>query len=103
MINLIIIALVGLLESFISTIYSKFRQRGKLLYTAFSCIVYNVTWFYMLSKVVENIKNWILISVYIIFCAIGDILGLIFDKHIEKLAHLKGIKRKRRKNIKRRR
>ncbi len=103
MVNFIIIAVVGLLESFISTVYSKFRQRGKLLYTAISCIIYNITWFYMLAKIVENIQNWKLIAVYIIFCAAGDVLGLIFDKHIEKIARIKGIKTKRRKNIKRRR
>jgi len=103
MISLVIIAIVGLLESFISTIYSKFRQRGKLLYTAISSITYNAVWFYMLARILENMSNWSLIVVYILFCAIGDILGLIFDKHIEKLAHLKGIKTKRRKNIKRRR
>ena len=103
MINFIIIAIVGLLESFISTIYSKFRQRGKLLYTAISCITYNAVWFYMLARVLENIANWKLIAVYIIFCALGDVFGLIFDKHIEKIARNKGIKTKRRKNIKRRR
>lgn len=102
MINFIIIAIVGLLEAFISTIYSKFRQRGKLSYTAISCIIYNVTWFYMLAKIIENISNWILIAVYIIFCAIGDVLGLRFDKHIEKLAKLRGIKLRKNKKYGRR-
>lgn len=102
MIKLIIIAIVGLLESFISTIYSKFRQRGKYLFTAISCVIYNVTWFYMLAKVIENISNWILIAIYIIFCAIGDVLGLRFDKHLEKLAKLRGIKLKRNKKYGRR-
>ncbi|MFH0806087.1 MAG: hypothetical protein V1901_04380 [Patescibacteria group bacterium] len=101
MIDLIIIAIVGILESFISTIYSKFRQRSNYLYTAISGLIYNITWFYMLSRVIENIKNIKLIAIYIIFCMIGDLLGLKFDIYLEKLAKFKGIKIKKHKIIKR--
>ena len=92
-----LIILAGFFEAFGSTLNSKFRQKSMKLRTFISSIVNILVWVYIISKIVENISNIKLILVYAISYASGDVLGLIFDQHLDKLAKLKGIKLRKKK------
>jgi uncharacterized membrane protein len=91
----LILACVGLLEAFLSTINSKFRQKSSLLLTFITSFINALVWYYLISMVVENIKNGSLILIYSMCYASGDVLGLVFDKYLEKLAKIRGFKFKK--------
>jgi len=91
-IKYIIIAVVGIIEAFGSTLNSKFRQKSKKLFSFITAFTNIVVWYFIISMVIENINNAWLAFVYAIFYSIGDVLGLCFDEHLEKVARFKGFK-----------
>jgi len=96
---MILIIFAGFIEAFGTTLNSKFRQKSMKLRTFISSTLNILVWVYIISKIIENISNLRLIIVYAFSYALGDVVGLIFDQHLDKLAILKGIrfKKKRRK------
>ncbi|HUS51198.1 MAG TPA: DUF5698 domain-containing protein [Candidatus Paceibacterota bacterium] len=92
MIKYIIIAIVGIIEAFGSTLNSKFRQKTKKLFSFITAYINILVWYYIFRSVYENIDNFPLIIVYATFYSLGDILGLCFDEYLEKVARFKGLK-----------
>jgi uncharacterized protein YebE (UPF0316 family) len=88
----LIIFVVGLVEAFLNTLNSKFRQRSHLLLSFITAFVTIFIWAYIVSQVVENINNLLLIICYAISYSVGDVLGLVFDKYLEILAKSKTLK-----------
>lgn len=101
MIKVIIIFLVGILEAFLTTINSKFRQKSNRLLSFITAFVSIFIWIYIVAQVVENITNFWLILSYALSYSVGDVLGLIFDRYLERLAKTRKIKFFRRKNKRR--
>jgi len=101
MIKYIIVIIIGLLEAFGTTINSKFRQKSNKLLSFITAFINIFLWAYIVSQIVENIKNINLLILYALSYSSGDVLGLIFDKYLEKLASSKGLKFRRRKTHKR--
>jgi len=97
MIKYIIIAIVGIIEAFGSTLNSKFRQRSNKIATAISSFIYALIWYYLIAMVIENIKNLWLVIDYGIFYSIGDVLALYFDTYLEKLSKIKGFRKRKKK------
>jgi uncharacterized protein YebE (UPF0316 family) len=103
LIKYFIVIFIGLLEAFGITINSKFRQKSNKLYSFITAFFNIFLWIYIVSQVVENINNIALVIVYALSYSIGDVLGLTFDKYLEKLAKLRGLKFKRKKYYRRKR
>jgi uncharacterized protein YebE (UPF0316 family) len=101
MFKLILIFLVGLLEAFLTTLNSKFRQKSNKLLSFITAFVSIFVWIYIVSQIVENISHFWLIASYALSYSLGDVLGLIFDKYLEKLAKIRKIKFFRRRNKRR--
>ena len=97
----LIVILIGLLEAFGTTINSKFRQKSNKLYSFITAFFNIFLWVYIVSQIVENINNPILLIFYALAYSLGDVLGLNFDRYLEKLAKLKGLQFKRKKSCKR--
>ena len=91
----IILGLVGLIEAFLSTINSKFRQKSNKIPSFITSFINVIIWYYLIGKVMENINNTTLALVYAGSYASGDVLGLIFDDHLDKLAKFSGFKFKK--------
>lgn len=92
MFTYLVIAIVGILEAFLSTINSKFRQKSKQIGTFVTSFINGLVWYYLISMVIENIKNGGLIVIYATFYALGDVLGLRFDNYLDKLVKTKGFR-----------
>jgi len=103
MIIYIIIILVGLIEAFCSTLNSKFRQKSNRTLTFITSFINIFVWYCLLRMVIENIANIYLALVYGIAYAMGDVLGLLFDSYLEKIAKFKGLKFRRKSSNKRKR
>lgn len=102
MIKYFIIFIVGFIEAFGTTINSKFRQKSNLLFSNITARINLWLWVYVISQIIGNLYNITLILIYIEAYCLGDVLGLVFDKYLEKLAKKKGIhlKKKKRNNKK---
>ena len=96
-----ILAGIGLLEAFLSTINSKFRQKSHLTLTFITSFINGLVWYFLITKVLENVNNPSLALSYSATYALGDVLGLRFDKYLESLAKIKGIKFKKKNSRKR--
>ncbi len=92
MIKYIILAIVGIIEAFGTTLNSKFRQKTKKLFSFITAFINIIIWYFIISMVIENINNAYLAVVYALFYSIGDVLGLCFDEHLEKVARIRGLK-----------
>jgi len=92
MIKYLIITIIGIIEAFGSTLNSKFRQKSKKLFSFITAFVNIVIWYFIISMVIENINNAWLALVYAISYSLGDVLGLVFDEHLERVAKIKGFK-----------
>lgn len=103
MIIYFIIILVGLIEAFCSTLNSKFRQKSNRIPTFITSFINIFVWYCLLRMVVENIANINLAIVYGVAYAIGDVLGLVFDDYLSKIAKFRGIKFRKKFTKKRKR
>jgi multidrug transporter EmrE-like cation transporter len=101
MIKYIIIAIVGLIEAFGTTINSKFRQKSHKLRSFITAFINIIIWYYLIYLVIQNINNLKLVLIYAVFYATGDVLALYFDNYLEKIAKFRGLKFKKRKSLKR--
>jgi uncharacterized protein YebE (UPF0316 family) len=54
-------------------------------------------WFYVISKLIENLHNIWIILIYAIGFASGDLLAIQFDKKLELLAKMRGVKYRKKK------
>ena len=97
------VGLIGLVECFGLALNNKFLQRSKKLPCFISSFVNQILWFIVIGIAVETLHNWGLRLVYALGFAAGDILAIILDNKLEKLAALKKVKfiRKRIKRKKR--
>lgn len=102
MLKYIILSIVGIIEAFGTTINSKFRQRSNKLFSFITAFINIFLWVYIFSQIVENINNIKLLVIYAISYSLGDVLGLTFDRYLEKLARIKGLRLRRKRRIRRR-
>jgi uncharacterized protein YebE (UPF0316 family) len=97
----IIFFAVGLLEMFFWSLNTKALIKDKLPNTfIFTCLGVMI-WFFVVSKVAENVNNISLMLGYALGCASGNCITIKIDKHIDKIAKLRFWKRKCKKKIKR--
>lgn len=98
----IIIAIIGLIESFGGSINMKFLQRSKKLFCFITAFFNILLWYFIISMIIEDIANIWLIFVYATSYAFGDVLAITFDQKLEKIAKTYSVKRKRKKKLKKR-
>lgn len=95
MLNYIWIGMIGVVECFGLALNNKFLQRSKKVPCFISSFLNQVLWFVVIGIAVETIHNWLLRIVYAIGFAAGDILAIMLDNKLEKIARLKGLKPKK--------
>ena len=83
---------IALIESFGLGLNAKFLQRGKKLPCYITSSINALLYLTVLGVAVENLHNWPAKILYVNGFALGDILTLMFDAKLEKLAKSKGIK-----------
>jgi len=97
----LIYIVVGLVETFIATMGFKFLQRNMIIPVFITDWIYNFLMCYVLVTLVKDTQNvWLIVS-YSTGYALGGVFGIIFDKYLAKLAKSKGLKRWKRKFLKR--
>jgi uncharacterized protein YebE (UPF0316 family) len=89
---------LGVVECFGTTLNTKFVQRDKKLPSFITSFINILVWAFVLSTLIESMgKSWDLIIVYGLGYASGDVLGIMFENYLEKLAKLKGFWLKKKK------
>lgn len=83
------------------SLQTKSLIKDRILNTFIFTFISIVIWFYVVSKVAENVNNvWLMIT-YAIGCSIGNCVTIKIDKQMEKLASLRIKRKKKKKNGKR--
>jgi len=96
MLNHLWIGTIGLIECFGLALNTKFLQRSKVIPCFASSFLNQILWFVVIGIAIETIHNWPLRITYAVGFAIGDILAILLDNKLEKIARLKGLKPKKR-------
>lgn len=96
------IFLVGILECFLLSLNAKFLQRGKRMRCFITSFINALVWFWVISLIIDNIKNGKAVLIYGLGFGIGDVLAISVDEQIDKVAKARlfksrRLKRKRRK------
>ena len=95
----IIFLLVGFLEMFFWSLQTKSLIKDRMLNTFIFTFVSIVIWFYVVSKVAENVNNiWLMIA-YALGCACGNCLTIKADAYIDKIARARLWKKNKKKKI----
>jgi uncharacterized protein YebE (UPF0316 family) len=99
MLRALILFAVGIVESFVLSLNTKFLQGNKKLASFIIAFIGIFIWYYVISSVIENLHNiWIIFS-YAIGYASGDVLAILFDKYLVKVAKNYGLKWRRRRRL----
>ena len=85
------------------SINTDFRVRKSKWGCFVSSLIIAITWCYIVGMIAENLTKLELVLVYSVGYAYGDVLGLHFNKYIEKIINLYGrrFKRKHKRVMKR--
>ena len=97
--NYFLFFILGVIECFGTTLNTKFVQRDKKSLSFITSFINILVWAFILTSLIESMgKSWDLVVIYALGYALGDVLGIIFENYLEKLAKLRGfkIRRKRR-------
>lgn len=95
--NLIKMFIIGAIECFLSAMNTKFLQRNKKLPCFIISYANILIWYYVLRIVIDDLTNLYIINLYALGFALGDVLALLFDNYLDKLAKFKGLKLKKKK------
>jgi len=97
--NLIILSIiffiVGVLEMLFWALQTKSLIKDKMLHTFIFTFVSVVIWFYVVSKVAENVNNLWLMVAYSVGCGLGACVTIKIDSYIDKIAKARLWKRKK--------
>lgn len=97
--NLIFLA-VGFLEMLFWSLQTKSLVKDRMVNTFVFTFISIVIWFYVVSKVAENVNNiWLMLN-YAIGCAGGNCLTIKIDAYIDKIARVRLWKKKHKKQRK---
>ena len=94
---------LGLIECFCLALNTKFVVRNKRILSFITSFINIMIWAYIVTMTVENMGNFFIIATYGIGFGIGDVLAIQFDKYLDIIVKLKGLKFKKRKKTKRER
>lgn len=99
--NLFILVLiffvVGFLEMLTWSLQTKSLVKDKVVNTFIFSFLAIVIWFYVVSKVAENVNNVWLMFAYAFGCSFGNISTIKLDKYIDKLARARLWKKSKKK------
>jgi ABC-type iron transport system FetAB permease component len=76
--------LIGILEMLIVTAWTKMVTETKVLFGGAVTIVNILIWYYVLQRIVDDIKNWQLVLLYAAGCAIGTMISTYYFSRREK-------------------
>ena len=88
---------VGFLEMLFWSLQTKALVKDRMLNTFIFTFISIVIWFYVVSKVAENVNNLWLMIAYALGCGAGNCLTIKIDAYIDKIAKARLWKRKSRK------
>ena len=91
---------IGVIECFLSALNTKFLQKNKKLLCFIVSYISILIWWFVLRLMVNDINNVAIINIYAIGFALGDVLALMFDGYLDKIAKIKGYKVKRKRKVK---
>ena len=88
---------VGFIEMFFWSLQTKSLIKDRMLNTFIFTFISIVLWFYVVSKVAENVNNiWLMIA-YALGCACGNCLTIKADAYITKIAKARLWKKNKKK------
>jgi uncharacterized protein YebE (UPF0316 family) len=87
---MLMLFLIGVLEMFIATAWTKVVTKTKILASGSITMVNILIWFYVLKTVVNDINNWHLALLYAFGCALGTsgstfVFSLVEEKKLNKV------------------
>jgi uncharacterized protein YebE (UPF0316 family) len=92
---IIIFLTVGFLEMLFWSLQTKALVKDRMFNTFIFTFISIVIWFYVVSKVAENVNNiWLMIS-YGVGCSFGNCLTIKIDAYIDKIAKARLWKKKK--------
>ena len=94
------LALAGYWESLGGALNNKFVNKNKRLFSFITAYFNVLVWYFVLRALFSSDKGWLIIQVYAVGYALGDVGAINFDMFLDKLAKGKGLKfhRKQRRN-----
>jgi uncharacterized protein YebE (UPF0316 family) len=94
----IIFLTVGFLEMLFWSLQTKSLIKDRMINTFIFTFISIVIWFYVVSKVAENVNNiWLMIA-YAVGCGFGNCLTIKIDAYIDKIAKARLWKRNKKKS-----
>ena len=93
----IIFLIVGFLEMLTWSLQTKSLVKDRVINTFIFTFISIVIWFYIVSKVAENVNNVRLMISYAIGCSIGNCVTIKIDAYIDKIAKAKLWKKRHQK------
>jgi uncharacterized protein YebE (UPF0316 family) len=91
----VIFLAVGFLEMLFWSLQTKALVKDRMINTFVFTFISIVIWFYVVSKVAENVNNiWLMIA-YAFGCGAGNCLTIKIDAYIDKIAKARLWKRKK--------
>ena len=85
----------GVLECFLSSLKYKFLQRNKKVLCFTTSFIFNLVYIYILAMVLKNLNCLYIIIAYSFGYAFGDVLAILFNNYLEKVAKINGKKWRR--------
>lgn len=93
----LIFFIVGWLEMLFWSLQTKALVKDRMVNTFVFTFISIVIWFYVVSKVAENVNNvWLMLG-YALGCSAGNCLTIKIDAYIDKIARARLWKKKRTK------
>lgn len=81
--------MLGVIECFLQSLNTKLLQRNHKTGCFIISFINIMIWFFVLSTIIENINAVGLIILYGLGYASGDVLAIVFDKYLVKIARMK--------------
>ena len=96
----IIFLAVGFLEMLFWSLQTKALVKDRMVNTFIFTFISIVIWFYVVSKVAENVNNiWLMLG-YALGCAGGNCLTIKIDAYIDKIAKVRLWKKAKKRTCK---
>lgn len=95
---IIIFLIVGFLEMLFWSLNTKALIKDKMINTFIFTFISIVIWFFVVSKVAENVNNIWLMLAYALGCGAGNCATIKLDAYIDKLAKARLWKKNKKKS-----
>ena len=95
---IIIFLIVGFLEMLFWSLNTKALIKDKMINTFIFTFISVIIWFFVVSKVAENVNNIWLMLAYALGCASGNCTTIKLDAYIDKLAKARLWKKNKKKS-----